>query len=515
MIPTAEQMRAEPAARSGLFSTDRTGLFLAAVALSIVPLWFGAYLPMVDLPGHAAVITALQQLAIGNPLFTSVFDVDWFTPYLLGYLPVYALASVMPVAMAIQVVVSLSVAAVPLLTAVLLRDGGADSRWKWLAIPGSYSFAFYWGFLSFLVAAPFALLLLVWTIRFERRQSVASALIVAAFTVILFFSHVIVMGFACLLALTYLIGREHRNVRRLFWLCLPYTVPIPLIAIWLLPRLANESVIADAPVVYGSLVERVSLLFAQPAGAEVLSWPALAITVLIFALPPLAGATFARSPARWLPFAVVLLSFLTIPSFAFAAGFLYERLGIFLAPLWLLCWNAPISGKHRFGWIAIPLVAVWLLSNTGRFAIFADETKYFDDVVSAMEPGKRVAALIVDNRTPLFGTPVYRHFGSWYQTLKGGVVDFNFADFRLVLRRKDMAQPRVDEYLSWYPWLFDWNVYGGADYDYFLVKADDGGSALLFAGKRESVRLVKQSGWWFVYENLERRKPDGRVSQSP
>jgi hypothetical protein len=65
-------------------------LYGFALVLSIVPLWLTHYLPMVDLPGHAALMTSLRELAQGNPLFTAEFQSNWFTPYLLGYGLLYA-----------------------------------------------------------------------------------------------------------------------------------------------------------------------------------------------------------------------------------------------------------------------------------------------------------------------------------------------------------------------------------------------------------------------------------------
>ena len=505
MMPTTEPLQAKAPAWSAALSLGNSRLFVAAVLLSIVPFWFGRYLPMVDLPGHSAVITALQQLSAGNPAFAESFSADWFTPYLFGYLLIYAIAAVLPITITMKLVVSASVAAVPLLTAALLRETGADPRWRWLAIPCSYSFAFYWGFLSYIVAVPFALLLLIRTVHFERRMTLANALIVAGLALFLFFAHVIVMGFACLCALLYLGGRHYRDPRRLVRLYLPYAAPLPLIGTWLIPRLANEQGVADAPVLFGPWGERLAYLLAQPAGSEYLSWLALGVTAGIVVLPWLAGSTVSRDPGRWLPFAVTLLLFLAVPDFAVQTGFLYERLGVFLVPFWLLLWDAPSFQKRRLDWLAMPLVVVWLFSSTARFASFARETQHFDDVLAAMEPGKRVAALIVDKATPLFATPVYLHFASWYGTQKVGIVDFNFADFRLVLRRKDAAEPRVGEQLAWYPGYFDWHANGGARYDYFIVKADEDVAAPLFKDRLGSVKLVKRSGWWWVYENVEKR----------
>src|SRR5262245_61688328 len=142
-------------------SLDNNRLFVVAVALSIIPLWVGRYLPLVDLPQHAAQVTALRELWSGNQSLAEIFQVNWFTPYLFGYLLLYALSGVLPITVAVKLMVSVSVAAVPFLTGRLLRAVGADEGLKWAAIPCSFGFAFYWGFLNFVVAVPLALLFLI------------------------------------------------------------------------------------------------------------------------------------------------------------------------------------------------------------------------------------------------------------------------------------------------------------------------------------------------------------------
>ena len=213
-------------------SVDNPRLFFAAVVLSVVPLWFGRYLPMVDLPGHAAVIAALQEILHGNPIFSTAFEAHWTSPYMLGYALLYAASALLSPTLAAKVVVSSAVAATSLMTAILLRAAGADQRWKWLAIPASYSYAFYWGFVSFIVAVPMALLLLVLTIRFDGSATLRRSVLIALTTIVLFYSHIIVMGFACLISLAYLGAKNYGSLRQLVLRSLPYATPIPLIAIW-------------------------------------------------------------------------------------------------------------------------------------------------------------------------------------------------------------------------------------------------------------------------------------------
>jgi hypothetical protein len=483
-------------------------LFAAILVLSLVPLWIGPYLPLVDLPQHAAQIAALREIWSGDETLAALFRVNWFTPYLLGYLLLYALALVMPITVATQLLVSLALVAVPLLTARLLRAAGADESWKWLAIPCSFGFAFYWGFLSFIVAAPLALLFLIRTIRFVERPSLRRALGIAAFGILLFFCHVIVLGVASLVALGYVVGVHRHDLKALALHALPYAAPLPLIAAWSVITYDSEARVQNDPVTFGPWSYRLSQLVAQIAGREDIAGSSalvvLAMSAAVLLLPWLSGARFSRRPERWLPFALALLAFLVAPHYVFSAAYFYERLGLFLVPLWLMVWDPP-TRTRPVARLAIAVVVLWVVTSIGRFAAFARETQSFTAVMDAMEPNRRVAAMIYDNRSPLFQLPVYLHFAAWYQATRGGIVDFNFADFysQMVRYRAD-AGPRIYETLAWYPNLFRWEADGGASYDYFVVKSNVDVSAVIFKERSPDVELVARSGWWWVYRNLAR-----------
>jgi hypothetical protein len=492
-------------------STGNNRLFVAAVLLSIVPLWFGQNLPMVDMPQHAAQIAALREIWAGNPTFTQLFEVNWFTPYLLGYMLLYAVSMVLPVAVAAQLLVSLSLISVPLLTGTLLRAAGADERWKWLAIPCAFGYAFYWGFLSFLVAMPLGLLFIVQAIRFAAAPSVRRGIWVAVASLALFFCHVIVLGFASLIALGYIAGAHWRDWKALALRWLPYTAPLPLIAIWMIVTYSKEARVSTDPVVFGPLGYRLSQLLTQPAGQDSLSplWICLLMTGSVLLLPWLMGSRFSRQPQRWLPFLLGLTVFMTAPHYVFSAAYFYQRLGIFLVPLWLLMWDAPAAATRRPDWLVMPLIVLWMLLNTGRFAAFARETESFDRMFERMEPGRRVSAMVYDKASPLFALPVYMHFPAWYQARRGGIADFNFADFysQMARYRPDVG-PRSDERVSWNATAFDWDANGGAKYDYFIVKANVDISNQIFKQRRGSVELVTRSGWWWLYRNKAKAAAD-------
>jgi hypothetical protein len=507
MSETTERLAPQFSSRlAATFSLRNERLFLVALALAVAPLWFGRQLPMVDLPQHAGQVVALQQMWAGNGAFLQAFEINWFTPYLLGYLLLYLASLVLPIEVATQLVVTVAIVAVPWLTGTMLRAAGADERWKWLAIPGSYSFAFYWGFLSFIVAVPFALLFLIHTFRFARAPTLKGGVLTATFATFLFFCHVIVLGFTSAVAVGYLIGLCYRDLKGLALRMLPYAAPLPLIVGWLLLTHSKEASVQNAPIVYGFLRDRVIALLVQPAGLDHSSLLiGLLVTAAIALLPAAAGARFSRRPERWLPFAIGLVLFLAVPSFAFNTGFLYQRLGVFLVPLWLIAWDSPDERSRRLDWIAMLVVLLWALVNSGRFAAFARETESFRQVMAAMEPGRRAASMIQGPASPFFYAPVYLHFPAWYQAQRHGIVDFNFADFHpQLVRYKDRTRPRIGEQLAWYPTEFRWERDGGSEYDYFIVKAGGDIAPEIFKDRQGSVKLIARSGWWWLYQNTER-----------
>ncbi len=490
-----------------MLSLQNERLFMAMVLLAVAPLWIGPYLPMVDMPQHAAQIAALREILAGNQTFTELFEINWFTPYLLGYSLLYLAALWLPITAATQLLVSCAIVSVPLLTGSLLRTAGADERWKWLAIPASFSFAFYWGFLTFMVALPFALLFLINAIRHARAPDLRSGVLIAVFAIFLFFCHVIVVAFASLIALGFVLSSSSmRNLKALALKLLPFAAPLPLMIAWFSITYQSEPVVSNTPILYGPLLDRVVTLLVQPTGLGHFA-PLLGVVVTgsVVLMPLLAGSTPSRRRERWLPLALGLLAFFTVPSFAMGTGFVYERLGVLLVPLWLLAWDPPVVASRRLEWLCILVVMVWVFANVSRFAAFARETESFRAVTGQIGPGRRVASMVFDNASPLFETPVYLHFPAWYQATQRGIVDFNFADFLpQPVRYRSDAGPRMAELVSWYPPDFQWELHGGARYDYFIVRANVEISMRIFKERRGAVQLVARSGSWWLYRNLER-----------
>jgi len=486
-------------------------LFAAALLASVVPLWLTPFLPLVDVPQHAAQVASLHELLRGNPLFTADLEINWFTPYVMGYLLLFAVSTVLPIVTATKVVLSAAIIAVPWVTGALLREIGADERLKWLAIPGSYSFALYWGFLVYVVAIPFALALLVLTVRFEREPTPYRGIGIAAFAVMLFFCHVIALGVGCLLCLTYICAKNRRSPKRLVTCCLPYTAPLPIMALWMARTYATEAGVQNSAVVFGSLRERLVTFFSQLAGLDGFAFAvSLAVVVTILLLPIALRYKFTGRPERWLLLAVGVGVYLVFPSYAQGTAFLYQRLAVFLVPLWLIVWEPPATRTRALAPVVLAVLGVWWSVNAVRFWNFGRETQEFANVLAKAPPGGHLAGMLLCNGSEYFSNPVYLHFAAWYQAVSGGITDNSFAmTHPSLVRYRDMNRPRLGDRLAWYPEDFSWSRDGGDSYDYYLVCAGADMSALLFKDRVTSVDLVEQQGSWWLYRNVDRSQVIG------
>jgi hypothetical protein len=82
------------------------------------------------------------------------------------------------------------------------------------------------------------------------------------------------------------------------------------------------------------------------------------------------------------------------------------------------------------GWVITGLALLVGLSSIGnvcthfvRFQL--DEVGDIDGAIDAMEPRKRVCALIFDKGSGIVNDVPFLHFGSYYQARKGGLIQFS------------------------------------------------------------------------------------------
>ena len=139
--------------------------------------------------------------------------------------------------------------------------------------PVCFGFAFYWGFLSFLLSPSRWPIVLIHAIRFADRPTLRNGVGLACFSFFLFFCHVIALGFASAISISYIFCRNYRDFKALVFQLLPFAVSMPLVVLWMLFTHENEASVQTDPVVYGMIIERLTELFIQPAGSDFFAAP--------------------------------------------------------------------------------------------------------------------------------------------------------------------------------------------------------------------------------------------------
>jgi hypothetical protein len=229
----ADATAAAPASRRDLL------LLTVASLLATIPVWIPTFPPMTDLPQHASQIMLLRAMQDPGFPYASFFHLNWFTPYLLGYLLVYSLVPLVGIVVACKLVVSAALAALPLSTALVMSETGTDRRWALLAIPAMYSFSYHWGFLNFLVAAPLGLVFVWLTLRQARQATVGGAIALGLTINLLFFCHAMICVFFGLVAGCILLA-SGRTLWSAILRPLPLASVVPMALFWGTRTMANS-----------------------------------------------------------------------------------------------------------------------------------------------------------------------------------------------------------------------------------------------------------------------------------
>ena len=82
------------------------GLVVTTSLLATIPVWIPALPPMTDLPQHAAQVALLRAIQSADFPFTSLFQINWFTPYWFGHLLIYALVPLAGMVGALKLVIT-------------------------------------------------------------------------------------------------------------------------------------------------------------------------------------------------------------------------------------------------------------------------------------------------------------------------------------------------------------------------------------------------------------------------
>jgi hypothetical protein len=479
--------------------------YVAAFAIcslaTVFLLWSVKYLPMTDLPQHAAQIAIWRDYHDPRFGYDSLFEIHYFTPYLLGYSFARAFATFLSIRIALKVVITLAVIATPLALDRVLRVLGTDPRFSLIGFPVAVGYPFVWGFFNYVVALPVGLFFLAYGLAYAREPTRRRAVVLAMFALLLFWAHGMVF-LVCVGAVSLAVMASAGGLRAALTRLLPIAGAALVVVAWsMLVRERNSSPVPNV-LQYGFqrllLIAPLSVGYGRDSFASAIGWT-------IFVLLGLAGMRPARTAWRLLPLAWCLLLFLALPRNAFNVAILYPRVAVFILPFVLVAFEQkkPVLRPALFNLLLPAVIVGWLGFQSVRFHAFDDDARGYDELLEKMEPGKRMRGLVFDQGTDVFGDGVpLLHHPVWYQSEKGGHVAFSFAqsNISLVSYRPD-KRPNVNAEIDWRPDLFDPNR-ETREYDYFVVHARDPIGHALFARRPEGVEFGGRSGDWWVYRRI-------------
>jgi len=481
--------------------------------------WLAPHPPMIDLPQHAGQVILFRDMLTGQSSWSELFRINWMTPYIIGYGLAVPLSFLMPVAAALKLLLSIAYVAFVLMCVKLRQHFGADSRLDWLFLLSFFGFAYKWGFFTFLLAAPIGLWFILLADKYAINRTVSRAVGLIVVGLVLLASHGLTFLFSIGVGGALLLAHFHhwslRHLKTFIKAAAPYAVLlVACAAYFMVSRQVNtgmETELSEITTWHGGL-ERIpkALIYSLATNHEDPALGLFAPAVLILlATPWLLGLRIDwKKRSTWVPFALLMLLFIFVPSFAFGTAFLYQRFALFLLPAYAWMFTKHASAPARLSFRPGLVMAVLVLAclsilslNTVRVWRFGQETAGIDSIVDNLEPRQRVLSLVFAPNSEADKNRIYTHYAAWYQAEKQGLVDFNFAWFPpQIVRYRPERLPGARPGFEWHPERFDWVDNRGGDYTYFFVRHDGAVPANLFRGASCQPRPLFRKGSWTVFE---------------
>jgi hypothetical protein len=478
-------------------------LFWTTMAAAASIVWIAPRPPMTDLPQHAAQIVHLKALLLGQSAWAETLQLNFATTYLTTYLLGLLLSFVMPATIALKLLLTGAFVAFVGSCRQLRAERGGDPRLDYLFIPGWFGFAFDFGMVSFLIAAPIAIQMIRIGWRHAEQPNSSVVLWLLGLGTLLLVSHGLMFLFGGLVCGVLLIVHA-RSGRAFAWACAPYAALLVICAGYTSLVVGGTPGAGWTPLEWWtSPLARLFVLFVFPLSGFDFTLLPLGAALVGAAL---LGGTFKGWRAA-MPLLVLLSVMMLLPDSAMATDYINGRFAVFVLPFlaFALTLRSDNVVQH---FAAIAIVGVcWgaLVLKATRVAAFAQEARALDEVLAAAAPGKRLltSRLIPDPASAAARhAGAYMYYPTWYEVERGGFVEFSFATFHpQIVRFRTIPPWRRGEGPASTP-AFDWTQPWVPDWDYFVARrGDDGGWPKGFMeAPRCQLSLVREAGPWGLFQ---------------
>jgi len=539
------------------FAFAAYALCAAGTALCIAPLWLVDLVPLLDFGQHLQLATILHDWS-REPLYAQHYTrVPGLTPCWFFPTAVDLLAHLRGTLWAGRVVLSLSLAAVPVAALWLLRVAG-HSPWLVLGVlPWTLNYDFFLGYVDHLAALPIFLGLLAAHLRWLQQPRWYRGLLVAALIAWLAVTHYLlfVVGLCSIPLLALTMGLRRRPATAPLLLLRDVGLGLPALALlapwanrqaaaaggwkaWLANPAAEHPLpladlrqlpdrLLDAFAPHGPGIDSVAdLLLHRPGEVVGVLW-ILGLGAWLLgsvrqqrlareteALDRLAKADRGGANTSYLgwAFVLVLIAYFALPEELRRPIWLYGihfRLVEVLAILAVLALPlrpaAPPAVPIRvgLGTLAMGLCAVMMpLSTMQSFLLARTEFAAIRQAFDTIPRGSKVLTLHRRSCSRYLRPCVLHDMGAWYTVLRGGYAPMAFGDpalQRIAVRAdRQLPAPPVED-----PDGLNWQDHGRF-YDYIAVYKDLGEDTSGFEAYLKNLPRIFQRGNWQVFQNLKR-----------
>ena len=494
--------------------------FLAAFAVlavaTIWPIFAYRWLPFQDYPQHLAMLSILDRLSDPDVPSSVYYTVDlWQTPYIAFYALGAGLTKLFGVELAGKLLLAGYVVGLGVAMTSYLNAFGRD-RWAALfAFPLAFNESLFYCFVSYLLALPVVIWLLGALRRAADAPTMGRLVAIGLGATAVLYAHL--QAFALYGVLALVVAVALRPALRPFLRIVAAHVPALLLAtLWLLtsgagpnprnPASAEAGWEPTGGVLAGMSAHLLGVYHDPSLIAIDRVMVALAFAALLLLLwrrdPPGGGlrdripdllavvalALYFLAPSGWRFVHPINTRFLPVAAFLAAA---MVRLPPTLRP-WrrALCF-APV--------LAIGLYAARL--HDRAFERFQDEVGPFEAVAEKIPENRRVMTLSFSMGSGVVRLAPFVHFGQYVEVLRGGVVEYGFANFPQspVSYVQDREPPVFPPRMEWEPcWFAESFATWGRYFQYVLVREGPGDGCWRRAVRRPpDVHLAPWSLWSF------------------
>lgn len=486
------------------------------------------FLPLVDLPQFAGQLQIIKSIILQNTdsIWYQDIEINFFLPYWMAYILALPISFILPIQYAVNLTVALIFILFIYSSSTLREFIKAPKYLDWMLLPAFFGMPYIFGFISYLMGVSLSILLLKNYLIYLTYPQKKYFLYTIFLGILVYLSHFFVFLFIGLtLGLTCILSMKNWKIKPIIYKVLPLIFFACLLPIFFLNQhffqsndvtaLINESqydIVTHS--FYIKLYNLFTYLWAYHIESQVSETYYIVISIFILILPFLIGYTPSKTVWKYAPITVFLCCWFLLPEYIAKTFAIYTRLIIFFIPFYILIFESnpsPKKYKPIFQYVLLPFYGILILFLTMQpiYDIYLfNKHNTFIATINKLENKKRILHLQFSPYTAKsesFRTiRAYLHFPVWYQAIKNGWVDYNFAWYPTQLVRYKSAKSTSEIMPNQLNSMQQLNRIKNCNiYDYLVVRittyAEKEQFHTILPSSTCSHNLLFNEGAWYIY----------------